>query len=81
MDQLELEFRAQIETVLASGLKPAHLDWHAIRLDNREEIFNLIFRLASEYGMHSVLPGEIISKKYNTEAYPAANMTFWTATF
>jgi hypothetical protein len=26
LDQLELEFRAQIETVLASDLKPAHLD-------------------------------------------------------
>ncbi len=51
MDQLELEFRAQIETVLASGLKPAYLDWHVIHLDNREEIFELMFRLAREYGM------------------------------
>jgi hypothetical protein len=37
--------------VLVSGLQPAQLDWHAIRLDNREEIFNLMFRLAREYGM------------------------------
>jgi predicted glycoside hydrolase/deacetylase ChbG (UPF0249 family) len=49
--QLELEFRSQIDTVLATGLKPAHLDWHAIRLEGREAIFDLMFRLAKEYGL------------------------------
>ncbi len=49
--QLELEFRSQIDAVLATGLKPAHLDWHAIRLKNREAIFDLMFRLAKEYGI------------------------------
>jgi hypothetical protein len=32
LDQLEMEFRAQIEAVSAAGLKPTHLDWHALRL-------------------------------------------------
>jgi predicted glycoside hydrolase/deacetylase ChbG (UPF0249 family) len=27
LDQLEMEFRAQIEVVLAAGLQPTHLDW------------------------------------------------------
>lgn len=27
LDQLEMEFRAQIEVVLTAGLKPTHLDW------------------------------------------------------
>ncbi|MGI5917824.1 MAG: ChbG/HpnK family deacetylase [Anaerolineae bacterium] len=28
-DELELEFRAQIEAALGAGLKPTHLDWHS----------------------------------------------------
>lgn len=41
LDQLEMEFRAQIEIVLAAGLKPTHLDWHALRLRiaGRTDIF------------------------------------------
>ena len=49
LSQLEIEFRAQIETVLAAGLYPTHLDWHAIRLSQREQIYNLMVRLAKEY--------------------------------
>lgn len=51
LDEMELEFRAQIETVLAQGLKPTHLDWHGLRIGGREEIFHLLFRLAKEYGL------------------------------
>jgi predicted glycoside hydrolase/deacetylase ChbG (UPF0249 family) len=29
LDEVELELRSQIETVLATGLTPTHLDWHA----------------------------------------------------
>jgi len=49
--ELELEFRAQIEAVLAAGLKPSHLDWHCLRLGGREDILALLFRLAREYGL------------------------------
>jgi len=49
LSQLEIEFRAQIETVLASGLRPTHLDWHAIRLSQRVEIFDLMVRLVKDY--------------------------------
>ena len=51
LDQLAAEFRAQIETVLAAGLQPAHLDWHSLRIRDRVDIFDLIFRLAREYGL------------------------------
>jgi len=37
LNELEVEFRAQIETVLAAGLKPAHLDWYSLRLDGRAD--------------------------------------------
>lgn len=51
LDELELEFRGQIETVLDSGLQPTHLDWHALRLGGRTDISNLMLKLAREYGL------------------------------
>ena len=51
LSQLELEFRLQIEAVLAEGLKPAHLDWHALRLDRYPAAYDLLLRLAREYGL------------------------------
>jgi predicted glycoside hydrolase/deacetylase ChbG (UPF0249 family) len=51
LDELEVEFRAQIETVLAAQLTPTHLDWHAIRIARRPDIFDLMFRLARAYGL------------------------------
>jgi predicted glycoside hydrolase/deacetylase ChbG (UPF0249 family) len=51
LDQLEMEFRAQIEAVLAAGLEPAHLDWHSLRIRDRADILDVMFRLAREYGL------------------------------
>lgn len=51
LDELEIEFRAQIERVLAAGLKPAHLDWHCLRNGGRDDIFELSLALAHEYGL------------------------------
>ncbi len=47
--ELETEFRAQIESVLAAGLRPTHLDWHSLRFGARADIPQLITRLAMEY--------------------------------
>lgn len=49
--ELETEFRAQIEIVLAAGLQPTHLDWHSLRIANRPDVFDVMFRLAREYGL------------------------------
>jgi predicted glycoside hydrolase/deacetylase ChbG (UPF0249 family) len=68
--QMEVEFRAQIETVLASGIKPAHLDWHAIRLDNRVEVFDLMFRLVIEYGMAFRVTGRTNIQKVQRQGLP-----------
>ena len=51
LNELELEFRAQIETVLAAGLEPTHLDWHCLSVSERVEIFELTLGLAQEYGL------------------------------
>lgn len=47
--ELEREFRAQIEVVLAAGLRPTHLDWHCLADGGRPDIFDLTVRLAHEY--------------------------------
>ena len=40
-----------LESVLAAGLHPTHLDWHALRIDDQQAIAGLMFRLAREYGL------------------------------
>src|SRR5690606_21461865 len=49
--EVEIEFRAQIESVLAAGLHPSHLDWHCLRDGARPDIFDLTLELANEYGL------------------------------
>ena len=51
LKQLEMEFRAQIETVLSFGLRPTHLDWHCLRLDGWDAVSEVILGLAREYGL------------------------------
>jgi predicted glycoside hydrolase/deacetylase ChbG (UPF0249 family) len=51
LEQLEAEFRAQIETVLEAGLKPSHLDWHVLRFGESSDILDLMIQLAKEYGL------------------------------
>jgi predicted glycoside hydrolase/deacetylase ChbG (UPF0249 family) len=49
--ELEVEFRAQIEAVLAANLTPTHLDWHCLRDGGRPDVFDLTLGLAKEYGL------------------------------
>jgi len=51
LDELELEFRAQIGTVLAAGLAPTHLDWHCLHSGGRADVFAMTFELAREHGL------------------------------
>ena len=69
--QLELEFRAQIETVLAGGLKPAHLDWHSLHIDERDEIVDLMFRLAKEYRLVHRVTGQTWIEKIQKQGLPS----------
>jgi chitin disaccharide deacetylase len=41
LDEVELEFRAQLEAVVDSGLRPTHLDWHCLADGGRDDIFDL----------------------------------------
>jgi predicted glycoside hydrolase/deacetylase ChbG (UPF0249 family) len=51
LDEVELEFRAQIEAVLAAQLRPTHLDWHCLYDGGRADIFDLTLALAREFGL------------------------------
>ena len=51
LTQLEMEFRAQIETVLVAGLRPTHLDWHCLRLEGWDAVYEVMLKLAREYGL------------------------------
>ena len=51
LSELEVEFRAQIESVLVASLKPTHLDWHCLYNGGRADIFEMTVKLAKEYGL------------------------------
>lgn len=51
LDEVELEFRAQVNAVVDAGLTPTHLDWHCLADGGREDILDLTVGLAEEYGL------------------------------
>lgn len=74
--ELELEFRAQIEAVLAAGLKPTHLDWHALRIDARVDIFHVMLRLAQEYGLALRVRGRVQIEHVQSQRLPCNDYDF-----
>lgn len=73
LDQLEMEFRAQIEVVLETGLRPSHLDWHYLRINGRPDIFDLIFGLAKEYRLAQRVISRSQIEKVQSEGLPASD--------
>ncbi|SEH01976.1 hypothetical protein SAMN05444920_12332 [Nonomuraea solani] len=51
IEEVELEFRAQIAAVTDAGLTPVHLDWHCLADGGRADIFDLTVALADEHGL------------------------------
>lgn len=76
LNELDLEFRAQIEAVLAAGLKPTHLDWHALRFGARTDIFDLMIRLAQEYGLALRVIGRSWIEKLQNQGLPTIDYDF-----
>lgn len=50
-DEVEVELRAQIRTVLDAGLAPTHLDWHCLADGGRDDLHDLALGLAAEHGL------------------------------
>ena len=76
LDQLEMEFRAQIETVFACGLRPTHLDWHSLRIGGRPDIFDLMLGLAKEYRLAMRVMGRSWIEKLQSQGFPTNDYDF-----
>ncbi len=76
LDQLEMEFREQIEVVLAAGLRPSHLDWHCLRLSGRPDILELMLALAREYGLALRVIGQPWIEKVQSWGLPTNDYDF-----
>jgi chitin disaccharide deacetylase len=76
INELEVEFRAQIETVLAAGFKPTHLDWHAIRFGGRTDVVELMIRLAKQYGLALRVIGRTWVEKLHSQGLPTNDYDF-----
>jgi predicted glycoside hydrolase/deacetylase ChbG (UPF0249 family) len=76
LHELEMEFRAQIETVLAAGLNPTHLDWHALRIASRRDILELMLKLAREYGLALRVAGRSWIETVQSQSLPTNDYDF-----
>jgi predicted glycoside hydrolase/deacetylase ChbG (UPF0249 family) len=56
--------------VLAAGLHPTHLDWHSLRISSRADIFDVMFRLAREYGLALRVFTRPIIEKLQSQGFP-----------
>ena len=73
LNEVEAEFRAQIETVRATGLRPTHLDWHCLYDGGRPDIFDMTFGLAREYGLALRVFDSTRSEQLQRRGLPAAD--------
>ncbi len=76
LDELEMEFRTQIEAVLAAGLHPSHLDWHSLRISSREDIFDVMLGLAKEYELALRVYGKSVIEKVQSQGLPTNDYDF-----
>jgi chitin disaccharide deacetylase len=70
LNEVELEFRLQIETALAAGLKPTHLDWHCLHNGGRDDILDLTMGLAKEYRLALRISGHPLIETLLAEGRP-----------
>ena len=73
LDEVELEFRAQIEAVLTEHLTPTHLDWHCLADGGRPDISELTLRLAREYGLAMRVHGRAFAARCQDEGLPTSD--------
>lgn len=76
LDELEMEFRAQIEFVLATGLRPTHLDWHALRINKRPEVADVLIGLAKEFGLALRVRGQAMIESLQAQGFATNDYDF-----
>ena len=70
LTHVEMEFRAQIEAVLAAELAPTHLDSHYHTHELTEALFDVASKLAIEYGLPLRLSARWAIDKLQKVGYP-----------
>ena len=70
LDEVEAEFRAQIEAVLSAQLRPTHLDWHSLPDGGRDDIFDLTLGLAKEYGLALRIHDRSLAERLQRDGRP-----------
>lgn len=73
VEELAVEFRAQIEAVLAAGLAPTHLDWHCLQLSGRADIVAMTLGLAQTYGLAMRGTGRPLNAQLQGRGLPIAD--------
>jgi predicted glycoside hydrolase/deacetylase ChbG (UPF0249 family) len=76
LDEVELEFRAQISTVANAALTPTHLDFHCLADGGRDDILDLAAALAVEYGLALRVWLEPGRKKMRQQGLPVIDHEF-----
>jgi predicted glycoside hydrolase/deacetylase ChbG (UPF0249 family) len=62
--------------VLTAGLQPTHLDWHALRIGGRADIFEVMLKLAREYGLALRVAGQSWIEKVQCQGLPVNDYDF-----
>lgn len=73
IEEVEVEFRAQIDVVLEQGLRPTHLDFHCLADGGRADIFDLTVALAREHGLAIRVHDPAKAVRLRREGLPAAD--------
>ena len=73
VEELEAEFRAQVETVLAAGLRPSHLDWHCLLNGGRADVFDMTLGLARDYGLALRIDAQPFINRLQRRGLPTAD--------
>lgn len=73
LDEVEIEFRAQIDALLATGLQPTHLDWHCLYDGGRPDMLDLTVRLAQEHGLAVRVGGGAAGEALQRQGIPTNN--------
>jgi predicted glycoside hydrolase/deacetylase ChbG (UPF0249 family) len=73
LTELEKEFRTQIQKVFSYGLEPTHLDSHYNLHEGREDIFELTFNLAIEFGLALRVSKKSFIEKLQGMGYPTVD--------
>jgi hypothetical protein len=76
LEEVELEFRAQVNAVADAGLTPTHLDWHCLADGGRGDIFDLTVALAAEYGLAVRAWLEPARRKLRKQGLPVVDHEF-----